>query len=286
MLSLPAFEDLCQTAGLPTESIGTVQTYLHDTGAFFYQWGLFHNQIILDQQWAISAVYTLFDRQGLFQDLQKNGFFYGKHLIKAWENIYSLEEQELFVSFMVSCRICIEISEYSEERERKRKRKPLAQREYVAPQLLPDTDVPNVGKLYRQGEGFWVALSHPFLHEAVMQEFILRTADYALRDNLRKHQILIEADGGMAWVQALPKENKLLIRIKEEKDKPILDKIRNTLAEISQDISGIKESVSLDGTKFVPIEDLPNMIDSEKYAIFIPNKENKTFFESRTIYRR
>ncbi|TAE12199.1 MAG: hypothetical protein EAZ95_12720, partial [Bacteroidetes bacterium] len=273
MLSLPAFADLCQTAGLPTESIGTVQSYLHDTGAFFYRQGLFHDQIILDQQWAISAVYTLFDRQGLFQRLQRYGFFKGQDLIDVWQASYKAEEQELFVSFMVSCRICMEISEKWEERGERRERVPLAQREYIAPQLLPDTDVPNVGKLYRQGEGYWVALSHPFLHESVMQEFILRTADYALRDNLRKHQILVEAQGDEAWVQALPKENKLLIRIKEEKDKPILDKIRNTLADISKDITGIAESVSLNGVDFVPIEELKNRVDSDKYAIFIPQSK-------------
>jgi hypothetical protein len=65
----------------------------------------------------------------------------------------------------------------------------------------------------------------------------------------------------------------LLIRIKTEADKPILDKIRNTLADISKDITGIAESVSLNGMDFVPIEELKNRVDSDKYAIFIPQSK-------------
>ena len=36
--------------------------YLHNVGTVFYREGLFANQIILDQAWALDAVYAVFDR--------------------------------------------------------------------------------------------------------------------------------------------------------------------------------------------------------------------------------
>jgi internalin A len=76
--------------------------YLHNTGAVFYRKGLFADQIILDQAWALEAVYAVFDRASQsFKKIERNhGRFRRSELAEwVWQN-HGVQEQELFLSFM------------------------------------------------------------------------------------------------------------------------------------------------------------------------------------------
>src|SRR5262249_22734258 len=47
--------------------------YLHNSGVVFYREGLFSDQIILDQAWALEAVYAVFDRASQsFRKIERN----------------------------------------------------------------------------------------------------------------------------------------------------------------------------------------------------------------------
>jgi internalin A len=105
--------------------------YLHNTGTVFYRKGLFGDQIILDQAWALDAVYSVFDRASQsFKKIERNhGRFRRSELAEwVWQK-HGVPEQELFLSFMQQCGICFAI-----QKEDHAKR---VEAEYIAPDLLP-----------------------------------------------------------------------------------------------------------------------------------------------------
>ena len=105
--------------------------YLHHAGTVFYRQGLFGDQIILDQAWALEAVYAVFDRASRsFKKIARNhGRFRRSELAEwVWQQ-HGAPEQELFLSFMQQCGICFTI-----DRENRDKR---VEAEYIAPDLLP-----------------------------------------------------------------------------------------------------------------------------------------------------
>jgi internalin A len=61
-LSEEEFHTLCEHTG-GVWSPDRLLAYLHNLGLVFYQPHLFDNRIILDQSWALDAVYAVFDRQ-------------------------------------------------------------------------------------------------------------------------------------------------------------------------------------------------------------------------------
>jgi internalin A len=105
--------------------------YLHNIGTVFYRKGVFGDQIVLDQAWALDAVYAVFDRAShSLKKIERNrGRFRRSELAEwAWQK-HGVPEQELFLSFMQQCGICFTI-----QREDREKR---VEAEYIAPDLLP-----------------------------------------------------------------------------------------------------------------------------------------------------
>jgi hypothetical protein len=105
--------------------------YLHDSGTVFYRKGLFNDQIILDQAWALDAVYAVFDRasQTLKKIERNRGRFRRSELAEwVWQK-HGVPEQELFLSFMQQCGICFTIQKEDHEKR--------VEAEYIAPDLLP-----------------------------------------------------------------------------------------------------------------------------------------------------
>jgi len=97
---------------------------------------LFDGRIIVDQQWALEAIYAVFERSsGVYSHICDNrrGRFTRSELAKfLWDEAGHDEgAQELFLSMMRSCRICFVLKEDTVgDRET----------EYVAPELLPERD--------------------------------------------------------------------------------------------------------------------------------------------------
>jgi internalin A len=116
--------------------------FLHNTGAVFYRRGLFGDAIILDQAWALQAVYAVFDRNSkAFRNIERyRGRFRRSDLAQwVWQE-HGEEEQKLFLSFMQQCCICFVIRGGDRDIEA----------EYIAPDLLPGRDDPHVALELRQ----------------------------------------------------------------------------------------------------------------------------------------
>jgi internalin A len=131
-LSKADFQSLCDKAGGVSDS-NLLLDYLHESGIVFYRKGLFGDQIVLDQAWALDAVYTVFHREKCYRHLVDSKGRFKRTLLDAlvWGK-YSSEEQELFLSFMQSCGICFVHREGCEKHG--------TETEYIAPDLLPSRD--------------------------------------------------------------------------------------------------------------------------------------------------
>ncbi|NJL77568.1 MAG: hypothetical protein HC892_23550 [Saprospiraceae bacterium] len=153
------------------------------TGVVFYREGYFGNAIILQQDWAIRAIYTLFQRQRqrelLHHHVRTERRFSGAQLRKVWQQ-YSEVECELFLGFMLSCELCFEV-ETDKDKDRS---KSFEERQFVAPQLMQKTPPATVVQ-FREGKPkrLFIRYQHTLLHYGIIQSFIVRTQYLAeLRD--------------------------------------------------------------------------------------------------------
>lgn len=229
-----------------------LENWLTKTGVVFYRKGLFNDQIILDQAWAIRAVYTLFNRdgeEGYYEVLQsRKGVFNGEYLSKVWKK-NSEAERELFVSLMLSCDMCFEVTK--KDPENTHRSIPFNERDFVAPELLPDVN--SAGYFWTGRNSLHLRYQHDFLHYGIIQSFIVRTWQLADMRNIWKSGILIQENDCFASIEAVDADKTIRVQVTEN-GKPLLDKIRNLL-ETLQNKEGV-ESVSIDGVHFVQMAEL------------------------------
>ena len=129
-LSQEFFRELCAEAG-GISSPEYLLDYLHHTGVVFYREGLFGGHIVLDQAWALEAIYTVFHRELCYRELKRLGGRFTRSLLEllVWRE-YSPDEQQLFLDMMQTCGVCFVY--------RKADDKAGIEAEYIAPDLLPE----------------------------------------------------------------------------------------------------------------------------------------------------
>ncbi|OUD13050.1 COR domain-containing protein [Thioflexithrix psekupsensis] len=289
-LSLTEFNKLCQKFGLDNEHASSVLSYLHHSGVVFYQENLFQNQIILDQKWAIDAVYTLFDRSGIFLRLARTGEFDTGDLQQVW-NDYSEIEQALFLNFMKSCEICFELDYDSE--------KPFSERRFIAPALLPE-EKPKPSNLWLNAQKWFVRYQYRFLHYGNLQSFIVRTHQWAERASLWKNGCELDDDqGNSALIEGFFNTEKPYLQIMVTGNNPqnLLDKVRNEFDEIQQD-DQVEECWSLNGEDFVRRIDVESAskqnrqiqaingvwVDIEGFKLFLQKNDKERFMSEIKIF--
>ena len=137
LISQDEFLALCEEAG-DVSSPPLLLDYLHNIGAVFYREGLFGDDIILDQAWALDAVYAVFHRESkAFKNIERYGGRFRRSDLAEWVwQEHSEEEQELFLSFMQQCGICFTYRRGDKDIEA----------EYIAPDLLPARDDPAIAR--------------------------------------------------------------------------------------------------------------------------------------------
>lgn len=163
-LSLDEFRNLCQANGKVSNPEALLD-YLHHSGVVFYRPGLLDDKIVLDQNWALEAIYTLYNRERTLPVLNRHGRFTRRELeLLVWEE-FSEGEQELFLSMMESCGICFKARNLSKDHAN-------PEWEYVAPELLPEWSVAQEWLLGRMIAGPAEAdetVEYKFLHERILR---------------------------------------------------------------------------------------------------------------------
>jgi hypothetical protein len=287
ILSVEEYQDIASDYGIE-DPMEVLTDWLVPSGVVFYRAGYFNDTILLDQAWAIDAVYTLFNRkEGHYHRIcdREKGKFSGRDLADIWTpKKYSQAEQELFVHFMLSCELCFEI-EWPKEKHR---HIPFAERQFIAPQLMPETPPASVEffkDMNRQNGLYHVRYTHSFLHYGIIQSFIVRTQSLAQVKDIWRNGILLKEEGVYALVQAGKREIQVAA---PEAGLPLLEKVRNLLEELQGDRA--EEMVSLNGEDYVHLQELKNseyeliptvdngkMLPTKDFAVFLDRKPQQKF---------
>ena len=153
---------LCDEAG-GIRSPESLLDYLHNLGVVFYQPALFQERIILDQSWALEAIYPIFDRVRCVAQISGQGGRFTRSLLNllVWHD-YSDAEQRLFLSLMEACAICF-VSRHEDPRLG-------LETEYIAPDLLPDRSSVRshlAGRWDDKNQTWQLQYDYPFLHQGL-----------------------------------------------------------------------------------------------------------------------
>ena len=127
------FQALCDEAGNVSSPEHLLQ-YLHNAGIVFHRPGLFRDSIVLDQGWALDAIYAVFNREKCYRELKRLRGRFTRPLLEllVWGGYPELE-QRLFLDMMLSCGVCfVHRGERYGERD--------DDTEYIAPDLLPERE--------------------------------------------------------------------------------------------------------------------------------------------------
>lgn len=141
----------------------------------FYREKLFGGDIVLDQGWALRAIYALFDRNlflPLFQDFGR--FTRGQLAGLVWQN-YELAERELFLGMMMQCGICFP------NHPRNGSADGDENTEFIAPDLLPARPSEIDAFMHRRPEGVKVLrmeFDYEFLHDGTFRQFMCEVGRY------------------------------------------------------------------------------------------------------------
>jgi hypothetical protein len=223
-----------------------LETWLFKSGVVYYQPGRFNDEIILDQGWAIKAIYTLFDRKkGIPYQLEASkGIFNGAFVQDIWreEGFPDQDTHELFISFMKSCDLCFEV-------EKQEKRVDFRERVFMIPQLLENERPSAIDDFWEGRQALYYSFTDRFIHEGVIHSFVSKTAYLAKLREIWKLGIQIK--DGTQYAQIEAGKNEIRIRLTPNAE-PLLFRIR----ELLRDLQGGKgqESISRDGKTFEPLE--------------------------------
>jgi internalin A len=112
LLERTKFDRLCDDIGGISDKEALLD-FLHHNGVVFFRPGLFQNQIILDQNWALEAIYSIFHRDKCLKQLKKlHGRFSREDLeLLIWSG-YTPAEQNAFLGMMESRGICFKVWQY------------------------------------------------------------------------------------------------------------------------------------------------------------------------------
>jgi internalin A len=149
--------------------------YLHQAGDLFHQPGLFGDAIVLDQQWALDGIYTLFDRGRVLPLLRgHNGVFAPEMLdALAWNGRYSKKEQALLLSMMESCDLIFPAHQWGETRY------------YAMIDALPDAaaSANRIAMVWpADAQAVEAVAEYAFLHDGVLRALLARIGRLAGRD--------------------------------------------------------------------------------------------------------
>jgi internalin A len=175
-LSQAEFARLCEQIG-GVSSPEALLRFLHNKGVVFHSPDLFHNRILLDQSWALDAVYAVFERGSTYPLIKANDGRLSPSLLAAtvWRE-YEPEAQELFLSLMCTCGIVFPYREADDDLG--------LEAEYLAPDLLPPRSSPQVG---RQLQGRWegsdpsltLTYTYSFLHGGLVRALLCDLGNHA-----------------------------------------------------------------------------------------------------------
>ncbi len=193
-LAWAAFENICRDCELTTDP-NVILGYLHRAGELFHYDNQFDNQIILDQEWALKAVYAVLKRDRIERF---KGVFTLEDLREIWQKDnpnLSDEEAKIFLNFMLANKTMF----YTEGSYKDYGDNP----EFVVPQLLP-TDKPKMYSVWQNiADKTHHRIQYAFLHRDIIERFIVATAHLSKNKDYWRNGLFINYGNDQAVVEVV-----------------------------------------------------------------------------------
>jgi len=170
LLERVEFDRLCDEAGGVSDKDALID-FLHHNGVVFYRPRLFGDRIVLDQNWALEAIYSIFDRKKILPLLRGHGHFSRADLEALIWSSYTPEEQNVFLGMMQSCGICFKLRKLPDD-----------EWEYIAPELLPgwsDVQEQLLGRLRDEPPISERNARYAFLHDGILRNYLSKLGEHA-----------------------------------------------------------------------------------------------------------
>jgi internalin A len=188
------FENICRDCGLTTDP-NVILGYLHRAGELFHYKNQFDNQIILDQEWALKAVYAVLKRDRIER---YKGVFTLEDLKEFWQkdnpNLTD-EEAKIFLNFMLANKTMF----YTEGGYQGNEKNP----EFVVPQLLPTTEPNRYRTWQRITDKTRHRIQYAFLHRDIIERFIVATAHLSKNKDYWRNGLFIEYGEDEAMIEVV-----------------------------------------------------------------------------------
>lgn len=162
------FDRLCAEEG-GVSSPAHLLTYLDAIGVVFHRPGTFADRIVLDQGWALEAIYAVFERSGALPHIRAAGGRFTRPLLDrlVWRD-HGEADQRLFLTMMASCGIAFTHREFRDEAGEVLD----DLTEYIAPDHLPDRatlDAELAASWDADAPTATARFDHAFLHEGLIR---------------------------------------------------------------------------------------------------------------------
>ncbi|WP_298607795.1 COR domain-containing protein, partial [uncultured Thiothrix sp.] len=223
------FEKLCEQVGI--EDARWFADYLHQIGFIFYQADSFQNKLVLDQNWAIEAIYKLFDRnKNIRRRIEKaQGRISGDEFEEFWKD-ETENEHQIYASFMLNCGVCYEIDWVRE--------KLFKDREFIIPALLPEKSPLCESWGAERAEDWLLEVQYPFLHRSIIERLISEL-DQKYCGTAWQYGIFCTTSDGQVLFQTQLQKTKtsnkgsLLFKLRGQQLERLLYELRRLISEAS-----------------------------------------------------
>ncbi len=274
-IAVQAFNRLCRLHGVRAGSEEALLTYLDRLGILMYDKELFPEQVILDQQWALDAIYTILRRfrpntnPDNLTDIEepiwafqqqlgsKNGQFIPFQLPFKRQG-YTQAQRDLFLKIMLRAGICF-----------KTNAKEHGQDVYVLFHFLPK-------EMPKAAAGYWRQCllqeviyqrykNEYFLHKDIFRQLVKRISDHVDLEYLWQDGLLLKWRDTTALLTVHYGQEDRFIQIAANgrNRETILQTFRNVLNEILIGDSYFTLQASSDGTTFFEKDEIADCVTKE-----------------------
>jgi internalin A len=239
---------ICTEEGLSEDSAYTLLRFLHHSGFVFWHERYLQDQIVLDQKWALDAIYTLPDRNAWYKVLKGKARLKYSELVECWIG-YTDNQVQIFLEIMQSCELALKIEDkpYSHDPH------------YLIPEFLPDHPAAAVAQTWDSAADpvYHFRFQHHFFHSALMLRFIVRSARLAKSyDLLWRSGILLRVEDTLVRIQIHPEEGRIDMLLRGPRPAQLIRRLKNEITEIQEvkDDTGFLISISGLPDECVPLE--------------------------------
>ena len=223
-ISYDGYEALCEQHGMDKDRAAFLSDYFHDLGVFlhFREDLQLADTVFLNHEWVTQGVYKVLDHQRV---IRQGGEFSTFDLRDIWSDARYTEKRRELVALMKRFELCYE----------------LADGKYLAPQLLPVDEVPDLWRLWRDHtNNLRFEFQYKFMPKGILTRFIVKRHQDIYQRTHWRYGVLLDFDNTRAMIRERYFERKITVQLEGENKRGFLEVIRKTLHEIHNSFNNLQ----------------------------------------------